>query len=104
VSLPPGAICDAVGEIPFTSGKLTLRGDSTYTLTISPWPSSATYGFFAPWWDPAASGKWHYYANDNLDLEPPVINGAAFWYGRIENGKLIFPNISWSMPGMVVKP
>jgi hypothetical protein len=90
-----------------TTGSLTLRADSTYALSLDPWPvhkyadgCSVVSGTTVckddeetdePYADlvGARSGKWHFDGGHSVSLEPPAI-GAERWYGSIDGPDLVF--------------
>jgi hypothetical protein len=90
-----------------TTGSLTLRADSTYALTLNPWPvnkyadgCTVVSGVSVcrddeetnepnPDLVGAQAGTWRYEGGHSVSLRPPAA-GAEGWFGSIEGPDLIF--------------
>lgn len=72
------------------SGTITLRSDSTYTITINAIPAQTTP---AGWDWNFIAGKWSYmghFFQEDVVLLRPSFNGAPSWNGAIQNGGIAF--------------
>jgi hypothetical protein len=90
-----------------TTGSLTLRADSTYALSLDPWPvnkymdgCTVVSGTTVCLDDEetnepnpdlvgAQTGTWRYEGGHAVSLQPPAA-GAERWYGSIEGPDLVF--------------
>jgi len=90
-----------------TTGSLTFRDDSTYALSLDPWPvnkyadgCTVVSGTTVCLDDEetsepnpdlvgAQAGRWRYEGGHAVSLQPPAA-GAEGWYGSIEGSDLVF--------------